>query len=142
VSQEFIVNSPEELGPVAEAIHKSFESSAIILLKGEMGTGKTTLVKSILKNFGHHAVSSPTFSLVNQYDTSLGEIYHFDLYRIEEEEELLDIGIEEYLDSGQPCLIEWPEKVMSFIDRAYRTVSIALQDDGSRQIKISAPLIP
>ena len=84
----------------------------IWLFRGEMGAGKTTLVKEIVQHLKIKSiVQSPTFSLVNPYETESGEImYHFDLYRLENVHEAIDIGIEEYLDSGHLCFIEWPER--------------------------------
>ena len=81
--------------------------------EGEMGAGKTTLIKSICKNLGViDEVNSPTFSLVNEYKTQNGKtIYHFDFYRIKTINEAYDIGIEEYFDSGNTCLIEWPNMI-------------------------------
>ncbi len=96
---------------ISKAKHK------IILFYGEMGSGKTTLIKEIVKQLGvEDTVNSPTFSLVNEYHTRKGEIiYHFDFYRIEQEEEALDIGIEEYFYSNHWCFIEWPNKVENLL---------------------------
>ena len=92
-------------------------SSKILLFYGEMGSGKTTLIKELAKQLGVEDVtSSPTFSLVNEYHSKNGEIlYHFDFYRIEDEEEAYDMGIEEYFDSGAWCFIEWPENVENLL---------------------------
>lgn len=100
----------------------------IWLFQGEMGAGKTTLIKSICTHFDvEDEVNSPTYSLVNEYHTKDGrKIYHFDLYRIEEEEEALDMGIEEYLYSGELCLIEWPEKIRNLLPDGCATISIGL----------------
>ena len=102
-----------------------------------MGTGKTTLVKEMMRQCGADESSSPTFSIVNQYDTDQGIFYHFDLYRIEEEEELLDFGFEEYLSSGNICLIEWPDLAAELISRPYLEVKLNLESDLSRSIKIA-----
>jgi tRNA threonylcarbamoyladenosine biosynthesis protein TsaE len=103
-----------------------------------MGSGKTTLVKEILHQKGITDVSSPTFSIVNRYDTEEGPYFHFDLYRIEVLEELYDIGIEEYLDSGNPCLIEWPELLNEVVDLPLLHVAIE-HNDGFRTFKITRP---
>ncbi len=82
----------------------------IILLKGNLGAGKTTFTQFLLKNLGSKdEVNSPTYSIVNEYNSPKGKIYHFDLYRLKNIEEVYDIGIEEYLDNAFLCIIEWPE---------------------------------
>ena len=105
-SLENISNAVNQL---VEAINHGLK---IWLFRGEMGAGKTTLVKEIGQQLKIKSiVQSPTFSLVNPYETESGEIiYHFDLYRLENVHEAIDIGIEEYLDSGHLCFIEWPER--------------------------------
>lgn len=138
MTQEFQVGSLAELAPVAEAMIALSEDFPVILLIGEMGTGKTTLCKEVMRQLGVDETSSPTFSLVNQYDTARGIWYHFDLYRITQEEELLDFGFEEYLASGRPCLIEWPQIGSRYIDAPYLKVEIALLD-RTRKIALSHP---
>ncbi|KMQ69343.1 ATPase [Chryseobacterium sp. FH2] len=82
----------------------------ILLLKGNLGAGKTTFTQFLLKNLGSEdEVNSPTYSIVNEYNTPNGKVYHFDLYRLKNIEEVYDIGIEEYLDNAFLCIIEWPE---------------------------------
>lgn len=82
----------------------------ILLLKGNLGAGKTTFTQFLLHQLGSEdEVSSPTYSIVNEYNTPKGKIYHFDLYRLKNLEEVYDIGIEEYLDNAYLCIIEWPE---------------------------------
>lgn len=82
----------------------------ILLLKGNLGAGKTTFTQFLLKNLGSEdEVNSPTYSIVNEYNSPKGKIYHFDLYRLKNIEEVYDIGIEEYLDNAFLCIIEWPE---------------------------------
>jgi tRNA threonylcarbamoyladenosine biosynthesis protein TsaE len=104
-----------DIKKVAQTIIGDLNTNKIILLNGEMGVGKTTLVKEITKLFGvTENVSSPTFSIINEY---YGDeiIYHFDFYRIEDEEEAYDFGVEEYFDSGKLCLVEWPEKISTLL---------------------------
>lgn len=91
-------------------------SCKTLLFYGEMGVGKTTLIKELVKQLGSKdVVSSPTFSLVNEYDSENGPLFHFDFYRIEDEMEALDIGIEEYFDRDNWVFIEWPEKIKTFL---------------------------
>lgn len=104
-----------ELSNVAKNIIE-ISSCKILLFYGEMGAGKTTLIKEIVKQLGSQdKVSSPTFSLVNEYQGENGSIFHFDFHRIESEEEAYDIGFEEYLDSNSWCLIEWPQHVENLL---------------------------
>ena len=137
MTQTFSAVSESDLSPVAEQLIQLSSDTPIILLRGEMGTGKTTLVKEMMRQCGAEESSSPTFSIVNQYDTDQGIFYHFDLYRIEEEEELLDFGFEEYLSSGNICLIEWPDLAAELISRPYLEVKLNLESDLSRSIKIA-----
>jgi tRNA threonylcarbamoyladenosine biosynthesis protein TsaE len=111
----------------------------ILLFHGEMGVGKTTLIKEIVKQLGSlDIVSSPTFSLVNEYHTPLQEvIYHFDFYRITTEEEALDIGIEDYFYNNQWCLIEWPNKVENLLPLKSTIVTISnISDSQNRMIEL------
>ncbi len=99
----------------------------IILLLGSMGAGKTTLIKALCNVLRVvDEVSSPTYSLVNEYETEAGEtIYHFDLYRLNSLEEALDFGVEEYLESENICLIEWPEKIIDFLPETFGVIKIS-----------------
>jgi tRNA threonylcarbamoyladenosine biosynthesis protein TsaE len=110
----------------------------VLLFYGEMGSGKTTLIKEIVKQMDvDDVVSSPTFSLVNEYHSKKGEkIYHFDFYRIEDEEEAYDMGIEEYLYSDNWCLIEWPEKVENLLPLDSVEIHLNIKDKDTRTIQI------
>jgi len=127
----------EDISVIAKEIISSV-SSKILLFYGEMGTGKTTLIKEIVKQLGVEDVAhSPTFSLVNEYLSRKGEtIYHFDFYRIEQEEEAYDIGIEEYFYENNWCLIEWPEKVENLLPLESVVIKLKMNPDNSRTIKI------
>jgi len=118
---------------ISKAKHK------IILFYGEMGSGKTTLIKEIVKQLGvEDTVNSPTFSLVNEYHTRKGEIiYHFDFYRIEHEEEALDIGIEEYFYSNHWCFIEWPNKVENLLPLESVAIHLTINQNNTRTIQIN-----
>ncbi|HIP47521.1 MAG TPA: tRNA (adenosine(37)-N6)-threonylcarbamoyltransferase complex ATPase subunit type 1 TsaE [Lutibacter sp.] len=108
----------------------------IFLFYGSMGVGKTTLIKAFAKQLGvGDQVSSPTFSLVNEYrDADDNPIFHFDFYRIEQEEEALDMGVEEYFDSNAYCLIEWPENIKNLLPLETVSVNITEQENGKRTI--------
>ena len=110
----------------------------IFCFYGELGAGKTTLIKIICKELGGKDTgSSPTYGLINEYETMSGKpIYHFDLFRIKDKNEAFDFGIEEYLDSGNYCFIEWPEKIESLLPAEHINVKIEVID-GERKISIS-----
>lgn len=99
---------------------------------GEMGSGKTTLIKAVCRNLGigEEQMSSPTFGIVNEYQGNEAKVYHFDLYRLKHIGELFDIGFEEYLDSGDFCLIEWPELAKSFFRDHYLEITLKKTDIG------------
>jgi len=110
--------------------------SKTLLFYGEMGAGKTTLIKSLIKALGSEdAVSSPTFSLVNEYQSDQGRIFHFDFYRIEDENEALDMGIEDYLNTDSWKLIEWPQKISKLLDNPTQKLEITTMENGQRMLK-------
>ena len=110
----------------------------VIIFNGNMGVGKTTLIKSLAKKLGVNEVtSSPTFSLVNEYIMNDNElVYHFDVYRLKNESEALDMGIEEYLYSGNWCFIEWAEKIPNLIPKNHSIITIDLLNDGKRKLTL------
>jgi len=118
---------------IANAKHK------VMLFYGEMGVGKTTLIKEIVKQLGVlDNVSSPTFSLVNEYhSTNKEKVYHFDFYRINKEEEALDMGIEEYFYSNCWCLVEWPNKIENLLPLKSVTISITANENQLRTIELA-----
>ena len=132
-----IVFSLNQIQEVAEQIIAS-NPKKIILFNGEMGVGKTTLIKQLCKSLGvQGATSSPTFSLVNEYYTSNNQIvYHFDFYRLNKETEALDMGVDDYLYSGSWCFIEWSEKIASLIPEEHSAVTIELLADGKRNLEL------
>jgi len=109
----------------------------ICALIGDLGAGKTTLVKSWLRTKGYEDnVSSPTYAIINEYDTPLSIVYHMDLYRLKTIEEALEIGIEEYLYSDNLCLIEWPELIIELLPLPYVEVKIIALPDSTREVII------
>ena len=125
-----------DLELLAQEIVGKLNTVTVWLFRGEMGSGKTTLIKIICKALGvKEAMSSPTFSIVNEYQTiDKKKVYHFDFYRIKDEVEAIDIGTEEYFYSGYPCFIEWPEKIPSLIPLQYAEVNIQVETDTKRII--------
>jgi tRNA threonylcarbamoyladenosine biosynthesis protein TsaE len=129
-----------DLPQIAKEIVKiSSQIPRIWLFRGQMGTGKTTLIKEICKQMGvEHSVQSPTFSLVNEYQTkNATRIFHFDLYRLKNTQEALAIGIEDYLDSGNICLIEWPEQAEELWDIPHTTFSLSLNNEYTRNLEMN-----
>lgn len=112
----FEIHQEEELSEVAAALVPIIEQYRVVLFTGNLGAGKTTFIKHICRALGIMSdFSSPTFSLVNQYLFDNKVIYHMDLYRLQNPAELFDIGFEEYIDSGNICLVEWPEIAAPFL---------------------------
>ena len=130
-------DSLSELKNVAQEVIESLEGRTVVLLRGEMGAGKTTLISRIAAYLGaEDTVTSPTFALVNQYEGSECRIYHFDFYRIEEIEEVFDLGYEEYFYSGDLCFVEWPEKIEPLLPDDAMTVRITVGEDEHRIFEI------
>lgn len=128
-----------DLPEVAASLLKNFPSSRIFLFFGEMGAGKTTFIKTLCSNLGvADAVSSPTYSIVNEYQSAKGKVYHFDFYRLKNETEALDMGYEEYLDDGNYCFIEWPEKIINLWPQEFVKVNIRVINQHERQITADA----
>ncbi len=117
---------------------KALNGRSIVAFWGEMGAGKTTLIRVLCDRLGvTDTVTSPTFALVNEYHTEAGTpIYHFDFYRINRIEEVFDFGYEEYFYSGDLCLIEWPEKIEGLLPEETLSVRILITGDDSRTIEI------
>jgi tRNA threonylcarbamoyladenosine biosynthesis protein TsaE len=133
-----ITFSIDQLEEVAQQILDQ-NPNKVILFNGEMGVGKTTLIKQLCKTLGvEEATSSPTFSLVNEYQTTKNQIvYHFDFYRLNKESEALDMGIEDYLYSGNWCFIEWSEKIENLIPEHHAVITIQLIADGKRFLELT-----
>ena len=131
------IDSLSELERVAEEILSSIGERRVVLLRGGMGAGKTTLVSRIASKLGtEDTVTSPTFALVNQYEGREGTIYHFDFYRINRVEEVFDLGYEEYFYSGELCFVEWPEMVEGLLPEDAMEVRITVGDDDKRIFEI------
>lgn len=139
MEQHFSVRSIDELDTVITALQEKMQSGDVVCFHGNLGAGKTTLIKRLCASLGVSEIemSSPSFGIVNEYKSSSGEsIYHFDLYRLNEPEELLDIGWEEYLGTGDFIFIEWPEIAEAFIPVDAFHIFIH-QKENERQITLT-----
>ncbi|NBC82717.1 MAG: tRNA (adenosine(37)-N6)-threonylcarbamoyltransferase complex ATPase subunit type 1 TsaE [Bacteroidetes bacterium] len=132
----YYIHSLEDIPSVASKLKKNVKKHKIVALYGEMGIGKTTLIKELCKQLGCVDVAtSPTFALVNEYFTSKGDsVYHFDFYRIKTPVELYDIGYEDYVTGKSICFIEWPEMAEDLIPEDALKIKITLEEDGSRKV--------
>ncbi len=129
--------SIEEIGRTAKMILSLNPSSKIFIFNGEMGSGKTTLIKAIMKELGYEGtVSSPTFSIINEYLNG-DKIYHFDFYRIKNKNELFDIGIDEYLSSNNRCFIEWPNLITDMLPDKHIELNIDIISSDDRKLTIN-----
>jgi len=126
----------DEIETTAEAILRHVHSK-IVLFKGPMGTGKTTLIKSMVKKLGSiDVVSSPTFAIMNEYSTAETVIYHYDFYRIDSPAEALDFGFDEYLEQKAWNLIEWPDIIVGLLPQEYVVIEISKISDSKRELKL------
>jgi tRNA threonylcarbamoyladenosine biosynthesis protein TsaE len=132
------INSIAELPNAAAVFLKAIANHKIIVFDAKMGVGKTTFIKALLKAMGiDEVVGSPTYSIVNVYDSKkFGRIYHFDLYRIKDDKEAIDIGIEEMLYSDDLCFIEWPEKINDLLPDDVIWSYIRRNEDNTRTLTI------
>lgn len=134
----FSLDSLDDLPEAAQAVIDALDNRTVVAFRGEMGAGKTTLISAMLEQLGSSdSVTSPTFALINQYDTADGRpVYHFDFYRIDRIEEAYDFGYEEYFYSGELCLVEWPEKVEELLPENTMNIRIRVNGPTQRTIEI------
>ncbi|MBQ2729023.1 MAG: tRNA (adenosine(37)-N6)-threonylcarbamoyltransferase complex ATPase subunit type 1 TsaE [Alistipes sp.] len=132
------IDSEEGLREVAEALLESLDGRTVVALRGEMGAGKTTLIRAVAEALGvEDQVTSPTFALVNQYEGAGGErLFHFDFYRIDDVREAYDLGYEEYFYSGDLCFVEWPEKIEALLPEEVVEVRITVDSPTARSFEI------
>lgn len=135
------VGSIDELPRAAKEFVGEMDDRTIYAFYGDMGAGKTTFINALCKALGveDDVTNSPSFSIINEYrsDTTAELIYHFDLYRLEDIGEAMDIGVDDYFDSGALCLLEWPERIEAMLPDDTVRVRIRVNDDDSRDIIIS-----
>ena len=132
------IGSTDDLPKAAAAILESLDGRSVVAFRGEMGAGKTTLIRAICDALGvTDTVTSPTFAIVNENrGEGIPPVYHFDFYRIDRIEEAFDFGYEEYFYGGDLCLVEWPEKIESLLPDDAMTVRIEVTGEDSRTIEI------
>lgn len=122
------INTEAETLELASRLGALLKAKGVVYLQGDLGAGKTTFSRGILRSYGYEgAVKSPTFTLVEPYDLQWGQVYHFDLYRIADPEELEFLGIDDYLEGGHLCLVEWSERGQGFLPEADLIVNIEVE---------------
>ncbi len=137
-------DSQSAIDQAADLILEAADGCSVIAFHGEMGAGKTTIISALAKALGVAAdeISSPSFSIVNEYrsDATAELIYHFDLYRLQSIDQAVEIGVEDYFDSGALCLIEWPDIIDPLLPVATTDIFIKVLPDSSREIRIVNPI--
>ena len=137
------IATPQDIPAAARRFMELMDDSTVFAFYGEMGAGKTTFIAELARALGvsDDLASSPSFAIVNEYrsETTCELIYHFDLYRLKNLEEVLDIAIEDYFDSGALCLIEWPERAEDILPLDTVRVDLAVNPDNSRTLTITRP---
>ncbi len=133
-----VIFTLKEIGVVAQKIRAMATGYKVFAIQGEMGAGKTTFVHALCEAMGvQENISSPTFSIINQYKTPAGElIYHMDLYRLKDAEEVISSGVEDCLFSGNTCLVEWPEKAFGIFPDYTLDIFITAVDTNTRKLII------
>ena len=129
-----------ELKEIKQAAHKTFELSngkKVWAIHGEIGAGKTTFIHALCENLGvTSTIGSPTYSIINEYESDAGIVYHMDWFRLKDDEEALQAGVEDSILSGSLCLIEWPEKAISLLPQNCFHINISVIDEETRNITI------
>ena len=138
MSMDIKINSLDEMGKAAQEFVAAMGDRTVFAFYGKMGAGKTTFIKAVCEELGvEDVINSPTFAIVNEYVDGNGEpVYHFDFYRIKKEQEVLDIGYEDYVYSGHVCFMEWPELIENLLPDDAVKVTIEEEKDGSRKVSI------
>ena len=133
---EYITHSPAETEAIGAALAKVLQPGAVIAYRGDLGAGKTAFTRGLAKGLGiRESVTSPTYTIVNEYLSGRMPLFHFDMYRLGSEDELFDIGWEDYLERGGVCAVEWSENVWGAMEEAI-VVTISRLDEDTRKIEI------
>ncbi len=136
------ISTLEDLPRAAREFVEAMDDSTVFAFYGDMGAGKTTFINALCRELGvsEDVATSPSFSIVNEYrsDTTAELIYHFDLYRLENLDEALDMGIEDYFDSGVLCLLEWPERIEELLPDDAIRVKLFVNNDDTRTLQLSS----
>ncbi len=134
------ISSLDNIDEAARSFIELMGDRTVFAFYGDMGAGKTTFINALSRALGveEDATGSPSFAIVNEYrsDTTAELIYHFDLYRLESVEEALDLGVEDYFDSGALCLIEWPERIDDILPNDTVKVTVSVNPDGQRTLTV------
>ena len=140
---KFLIPSIDKIGQVAEEFLSAFKEPAVFCFYGSMGAGKTTFIQALCEKLNVvDIVNSPSFAIVNEYNTDQEDsVYHFDFYRLKEEEEAFDLGYEDYFYSDSYCFVEWPEKIASLLPEKRYDVRVTALDDGTRELEVSSPVL-
>ena len=139
MQQSLFTYDINEISKVSKIIIDSIKQNNKVLFSGAIGSGKTTLIKSLIHDLGYNEhVLSPTFSVINEYILDYKIIYHMDLYRIKKEDELYEIGFKEYLRSGNLCLIEWPEVAVNMINKDFIHIKLKEISKTKRSLQIKS----
>ena len=138
MNMDICINSLDEIGKAAREFVTAMGDRTVFAFYGKMGAGKTTFIKAVCEELGvEDVINSPTFAIVNEYVDGKGEpIYHFDFYRIKNLQEVMDIGYEDYVYSGNVCFMEWPELIENLLPDDAVKVTIEEETDGSRKVSI------
>ena len=133
---EFFTNSPEETEALGEALGRALKPGTVLAYRGDLGAGKTAFTRGLARGLGcDEQVTSPTYTMVNEYTSGRLPLFHFDMYRLHSSDDLFDIGWEDYLDRGGVCAVEWSENVADAMEDAI-WVTIEKTGDDSRRITL------
>ncbi len=138
MSMEIRIKSIEEIAVAAKEFVAAMGERKVFAFYGKMGAGKTTFIKAVCEELGvEDVINSPTFAIVNEYVDGQGEpVYHFDFYRIKNQQEVMDLGYEDYVYSGHVCFMEWPELIENLLPDDAVKVTIEEEIDGGRVLVV------